>query len=256
MGASKRRKGKPSAEVASKSSKGDEGQRGSSKDETPQAKSDKDRDSKSGKDQAKDERAETRPGKDKAKDEAQRLKVSGSDRIGIAAWALIVLLVGLLAVNTVTAIRHGDSLRPVHAGQVAPDFDLPALEGSRVRLSSLRGRAVLMIFWSIYCGVCHKELPVLEKLRKTYGASGLTVMGIHINQGSAPASKVRETVKEMGLTMPMLLDRGYVANLYKVRQFPQMVLLDRSGRVVGVWVGRTSASTMAGPIKRVFAQHP
>jgi len=190
-----------------------------------------------------------------AKDEAGRSKFGRPDRIGIAAWALIVLLVGLLAVNTVTAIRHADMLRPVHAGQVAPDFELPSLKGNRVRLSSLRGRAVLMMFWSIYCGVCHKELPVLEKLRATYGASGLTVLGIHINQGSAPASKVRETVQEMGLSMPVLLDRGYVSNLYKVRQFPQMVLLDRSGRVIGVWVGRTSASTMAGPIKRALAQH-
>ena len=167
------------------------------------------------------------------------------------AWGLVGLLVAVLAVNSVLAYRFRDDLRPVHAGQMARNFDLPTLSGDRVRLSDLRGRVVLLIFWSIYCGVCHKELGVLNRVRKDFEGKDLTILAVHA--GDASKVDVEDTaVNKLELKMPVLLDDGRAANLYRVRAFPQLVLVGRKGRVLKVWSGYTPRSALAGAIRQAL----
>jgi thiol-disulfide isomerase/thioredoxin len=63
-------------------------------------------------------------------------------------------------------------------GQVAPEFKLPASDGSLVTLSSLRGREVLLDFWSITCGPCKLEMPIIEELGHEYQGKGVVLLGI------------------------------------------------------------------------------
>ena len=51
-------------------------------------------------------------------------------------------------------------------GAIAPDFELAALDGNHVKLSSLRGKAVLLNFWATYCGPCKVEMPWFVELQK------------------------------------------------------------------------------------------
>ncbi len=170
------------------------------------------------------------------------------------AWGLVGLLTAVLAVNSLLAYRFRDDLRPVHAGQMARDFDLPTLSGDRVRLSDLRGRVVLMIFWSIYCGVCHKELGVLNRVRKAFEGKDVTILAVHA--GNASKVDVEDmAVNKLELKMPVLLDDGRAANLYRVRQFPQLVLVGRKGRVLKVWSGYTPRSALAGAIRQALRRH-
>lgn len=53
-----------------------------------------------------------------------------------------------------------------HSGYLAPDFELVALSGERIRLSELRGKAVLLDFWATWRGPCRLEMPTI---RQRYG---------------------------------------------------------------------------------------
>ena len=80
----------------------------------------------------------------------------------LGRWAgigLMVVLAGVLALNVAWVARHFGLLRAVGPGKKAPDFDLRTLQGDRIRLSDLRGRVVLIDFWSVTCPPCLKTLP-------------------------------------------------------------------------------------------------
>ncbi len=63
-------------------------------------------------------------------------------------------------------------------GNLAPDFELPALDGKNLKLSDLRGKAVLLNFWATYCGPCKIEMPWFVELQKEYGPQGFQIVGV------------------------------------------------------------------------------
>jgi peroxiredoxin len=118
----------------------------------------------------------------------------------------------------------------------APDFTLPILDGKEMSLASLKGKVVLVAFWSIYCHVCRQELPKLNSLYKKYQEKGLEVIGVAIDQ--EPAATVQEAVRKEGLSFPILLDAEKKAmKAYQARALPAVFILDRNGIVVDKKVG-------------------
>ena len=118
----------------------------------------------------------------------------------------------------------------------APDFTLPTLEGKDLSLSSLKGKVVLVAFWSIYCHVCQQELPKLESLYKKYKNKDLEVIGVAIDR--EPAGTIQEAVRKDGLSFPILLDGEKKAmKAYQARTLPAVFILDRNGIVVDKKVG-------------------
>jgi len=118
----------------------------------------------------------------------------------------------------------------------APDFTLPTLEGKDMSLSSLKGKVVLVAFWSIYCHVCQQELPKLESLYKKYRDKDLEIIGVNIDR--EPAGTIQGSAKERGLSFPILLDGEKKAmKAYQARALPAVFILDRSGIIVDKKVG-------------------
>jgi cytochrome c biogenesis protein CcmG, thiol:disulfide interchange protein DsbE len=128
---------------------------------------------------------------------------------------LLLLLLGLQLVSNSSGRRLDDALA---AGKspAAPDFSLPRLnDEGELRLSSLRGRAVVLNFWASWCVPCREEAPLLEAAAKRYRSAGLVVVGY-------------------GLTYPVVRD-GATSTLthYNVTGFPETWFVDRSGHLVG-----------------------
>src|SRR5581483_9044173 len=86
---------------------------------------------------------------------------------------------------------------------VAPDFTLETLDGKNVRLSELRGKAVLLNFWATWCGPCKIETPWLVELQKQYGSQGLQVIGIAMDDSGK--DDIARFAKDMGVNYPVLL---------------------------------------------------
>jgi peroxiredoxin len=137
-------------------------------------------------------------------------------------------------------------------GVEAPDFELKALDGKTVKLSDLRGKAVLLNFWATWCGPCKVEMPWLVDLQKKYGDQGLQIVGIAMEDDPGP---VEEFTKQLGVNYTILMGRNAVAEAYSALAFPTTFYISRDGRVVARHIGLVSYSEIEENIKTSLATH-
>jgi cytochrome c biogenesis protein CcmG/thiol:disulfide interchange protein DsbE len=170
---------------------------------------------------------------------------------GIAAAASLVILAGLVllvrsGVNGSTG-RASPPPATVEAatlaqGQPAPDFSAATLQGSRLSLSSLRGKPVLINFFASWCTVCEAELPGIEQAYQEHRAGGFTVVGVNtLETGDGLAF-----YRRMNLTFPAVYDPGNpgrIGSAYGVTQgLPASVFVDRTGKVQLIQYGPVTKS--------------
>jgi peroxiredoxin len=118
-------------------------------------------------------------------------------------------------------------------GQSGPDFALRSFGGSNVRLSEDRGDVVVLTFWGSQCGVCRKQLDMLDHSFTTYRSAGLHMYGITVDDD---ATRARQFVAAHPLGFVMLEDPAKeVARLYQIDNLPTTVLMDRGGIVRHVY---------------------
>jgi peroxiredoxin len=121
-----------------------------------------------------------------------------------------------------------------HVGEKAPDFTLPAIDGTTVSLGDLRGRPVLLNFWASWCEPCREQLPMLQTAHQT-GNNGLMVLGIAVREAR---DDVIAAAAEVDLELPLLLDQtGQVRDAYQVRGLPTNLFIDGDGVIVARHVG-------------------
>src|SRR3982751_5550383 len=132
-------------------------------------------------------------------------------------------------------MRRGAPAGPPLSGNVkgalAPDFTLKTIDGKDVKLSDLRGKAVLLNFWATWCGPCKIETPWLVALQNQYGSQGLPVIGVAMDESSK--DDIAKCTKEMGMTYPVLLGKEAVGGAYGgVPALPETFFIGRDGKIV------------------------
>lgn len=115
----------------------------------------------------------------------------------------------------------------------APDFTLPALDGSNVSLSDHAGKVVLIDFWSTTCQPCLVEMPHLVALYEKYKSKGMIVLAVAAD-GPETMSQVSATVRDKKMTFPVLLDEetSVIARYNPKKDMPFWVLIDKRGNIV------------------------
>ena len=137
-------------------------------------------------------------------------------------------------------------------GNLAPDFDLERIDGGRLVLSELKGKAVLIDFWDTWCPPCRRAMPHLQELSVDY-AGDLEVVGVAMGREGKAA--VARFVDERKLTFPMVLadpEFRVVQDFGNIQSLPTTVLLDRDGVIQKVWVGGQDKKVYEQGIKRVL----
>jgi cytochrome c biogenesis protein CcmG/thiol:disulfide interchange protein DsbE len=147
---------------------------------------------------------------------------------------LWVLILGLLVVIPLVALLASgfgtdpSAIRSQIVEREAPDFALVDLDGRPVKLSELRGRSVVINFWSTWCGPCKYEHPML--LQAAERNPDVTFLGV-IYQDEAPL--IRRYLASQGSAYSHLEDPGgRVAIDYGVTGVPETFFIDRAGTVV------------------------
>lgn len=120
-------------------------------------------------------------------------------------------------------------------GTTPPAFSARTVDAQEFSIPDLRGRVVILNFWASWCQECRLEMPVLERLHRTFGSRGLAVVGISAREGPATA---RRYANDLGLSFPLVLDReGKISGEYGVVGLPSTFLIGRDGRAVALAVG-------------------
>jgi len=121
----------------------------------------------------------------------------------------------------------------VKVGDIAPDFTINEAGGSSYKLSSLKGKAVMLQFTASWCSVCRTEMPFIEKeIWNEKKNSGLVLIGVDRDE---PLDKVLQFKKDIAVTYPFALDPGAnIFGLYAVKTagITRNVIIDRTGRII------------------------
>ncbi|MGA9527194.1 MAG: redoxin domain-containing protein, partial [Terriglobales bacterium] len=173
---------------------------------------------------------------------------------------LVLFFVGaLVAVMLFAGLRmsHESGVATPRAGQligsIAPDFELQRLDGKNLKLSDLRGKAVLLNFWATYCEPCKVEMPWFVELQKEYGPQGFQIVGIAMDD--ATTEDIAKFAQDMGVNYPILLGKETVGMSYGgVNVLPTTFFLDRKGKLIGREFGLQSRSVFVDHIKDALAQ--
>jgi peroxiredoxin len=113
-------------------------------------------------------------------------------------------------------------------GRPAPDFTLTDIAGKQHKLSTYRGKNVIIILWATWCGPCRMEIPQLIELRNTVSDDDLAVLAVS-NEG---LNLVKRFVARAGINYTVLLDRGGLPEPYNtVNAIPSSFFIDRQGKI-------------------------
>jgi peroxiredoxin len=120
-------------------------------------------------------------------------------------------------------------------GKPAPDFELELLDGTKFRLSGHRDKIVVLDFWASWCGPCQQTMPQIDKVAREFSDRGVELIAVNLEE---PKDRIQATLDRLKLKTPVALDRtGRVAEQYGAASIPQTVIIDRSGKVVRLFVG-------------------
>jgi len=143
-------------------------------------------------------------------------------------------------------------------GDIAPEVQLPLLDGGTGTLGEHRGRTayassgghrVLLNFFASWCDACRAEMPGVQAQAEKHAVHDWVVLGVDVMETREAASAFRD---EFGLTFPILLDEmGQITRRYLVNGTPTSVFIDREGVIVERRLGYMSEAEIAEIIESV-----
>jgi thiol-disulfide isomerase/thioredoxin len=138
-------------------------------------------------------------------------------------------------------------------GKMAPNFELATLDGGKMRLSDLKGKAVVLDFWATWCVPCKIEMPWFVELQKQYGPEGLAIVGVAMDDASN--EDIAKFAKELGVNYPILRGKEAVGEAYGgLPGLPTTFFIGRDGVIVGQDAGLVSRKQIENSIKAALAQ--
>ncbi|WHO40595.1 redoxin domain-containing protein [Sphingobium sp. AP49] len=139
----------------------------------------------------------------------------------IAAAALMLSM----SVGAMNAGAAQAATKPV-VGEMAPDFELTLIDGSKVSLADLKGQVVLLNFWATWCVPCRKELPTLDSYYALNQKHGLKVFAI-TTEGSVPIGQLKKLFAAMHIPSARRIKGPYAP----IAAIPTNFIIDRAGKL-------------------------
>jgi cytochrome c biogenesis protein CcdA/thiol-disulfide isomerase/thioredoxin len=145
---------------------------------------------------------------------------------------------------------------------MAPDFRdltgwLNTSSGRSLSIAGLRGRVVLVDFWTYSCINCLRTLPHLEAWDRAYRKDGLTIVGVHTPEFAFEhvPSNVRSAVRKLGIRYPVAQDNGYATwSAYRNNFWPADYLIDRAGRIRFTHFGEGAYGETESQIRQLLGE--
>lgn len=125
----------------------------------------------------------------------------------------------------------------VQPGMPAPDFTLETPDGTKLSLSDLRGKYVILDFWASWCRPCRASFPEMKKLYAEYHKKGVEILGVTNDSRKNDWLKALEEDQLPWLQVidefPIPHTPAKVATLYAIPYLPTLMLIAPDGKIVG-----------------------
>ena len=178
---------------------------------------------------------------------------------------LIGLVVGLVVVG---ATAHATGLTKLFFGSsaeykssesaTAPELAAGDwINSEPLKLKGLRGRVVLIEFWTFGCYNCRNTLPHIKDWDNRYREKGLTVIGVHSPEFAEEriVENLRRQVASLEIRYPVVSDNDYETwKAYNVEAWPTVFLLDKQGRIRWMRVGEGDYEEAERLIQKLLAE--
>src|SRR4051794_32399481 len=177
----------------------------------------------------------------------------------IGPWGLADRIQTSCAVQKrLTGRCHHESSKLANFGP-APDFRGISewFNSKPLRLQQLRGKVVLVDFWTYSCINCLRTLPHLKAWWKDYHAVGLEIVGVHTPEFGFEAvpHNVSAATKQLGVSWPVALDPKYKTwNAYQNQYWPAEYLIDKRGDIRNEHFGEGEYGRTEGLIRRLLGE--
>ena len=159
--------------------------------------------------------------------------------------AVLLILIGVAVVSNgwSTFSRGGASVNLVDENKppLAPEISSGTwINSDPLTLKSLRGRVVIVDFWTFGCYNCRNTLPALKSWDARYRDQGLTIIGVHTPELELERNieTVRREIAKLDIHYPIVTDNDNLTwNAYNVNAWPTWFVIDKSGRLRWMHVG-------------------
>jgi thiol-disulfide isomerase/thioredoxin len=148
----------------------------------------------------------------------------------IAACAAILLLAAL----------------STHAGpdgkEPAPHFNARTMDGEKFNNDSIKGKVVLLEFWTTWCGYCLDEAPYVDRINRDYGDKGVLVLAVNVAESKKTVKKYLEIHPRSSRIV--LTDDTNLAAMYEATVYPIYVVIGRDGNIAGTQRGAAGEESL------------
>jgi thiol-disulfide isomerase/thioredoxin len=145
--------------------------------------------------------------------------------------ALFSLPVGDAKLHDVKSFTPWDAprIKKQLAGKPAPDLQVMDLQGNLLSLADLKGKTVLLDFWTTWCPPCLADAPALDKLYTKFGGKDLAIVGVSVNEDRGT---VETFLKKHPHAYPIVLTtENDMPRSYEIGVFPTYVVISPEGSV-------------------------
>lgn len=175
----------------------------------------------------------------------------GKNILKMLAVALAAAFLSTQAFAATTTPRkvEGGVAPLIEAGADPIDFTLKKLGGGEVALKDLLGKkAAVLVFWSLFCGPCQEELPLMDQLGKKYADKDLLVLAVNLD-GEKRAKAVDKYMEKQGFSFSVLWEildgvNYLTADAYGVQGTPTTVIIGKNGKVTYTHVGQETMDAL------------
>ncbi len=164
-----------------------------------------------------------------------------------------VAIIALVVVSFAVTTSAPADLTPADSRKIAPDFNLEDSTGALIKLSSYKGRVVLLDFWATWCTGCKHEIPWYMEFQDKYKKSGLSAIGMSLDDDGWKS--VKPFLQEHKINYPIVIgDWGDMRKRFGFNSMPATLLIDRDGKVADLHVGMVDKEAFEREIQTLLKE--